>query len=454
MKINEEVLTSIEKRSRIRICVVEYKGAGLTTACLLANAGFKVVVVDKDRGVVETIKKGESPFSEPSLQELVSKNVKERKLNATVDIKGAVSKSDVIIVAINIPVDEKMRPDYSRLETTCKEIGKDLRRSSLVVITNTVGPGVTENLVKSWIENASGLKAGRDFGLAYSPTLAAAEKAPYDISNYARLIAGIDNESLKAASLLFKTIINSEIIPLSSIKAAETAKIFQNVYRDVNLALSNELALFCERLGIDYMEVYRAANIVPYCHLVVPGMADEYVLEDLYLLMKEADSLGIRLRIIELARKTNESMVTHIVKLVRKALRSYSKPLRGAKITILGVSRKANVKDSKGVTLLRLVKMFTAKGAKVKVHDPFFSKKELLELGYPGEGSLEKALKDSDCLLIVVGHDQYKKLSLKKVKTLMKHPAIVDLSHIIDRDKAKKEGILLIGLGQGSMEAG
>ena len=449
MKINEEVLTSVEKRSRIRICVVEYKGAGLTTACLLANAGFKVVVVDKDRGVVETVKKGESPFSEPSLQELVYKNVKERKLNATVDIKGAVSKSDVIIVAINIPVDEKMRPDYSRLETTCKEIGKDLRRDSLVVITNTVGPGVTENLVKSWIEDASGLKAGRDFGLAYSPTLAAAEKAPYDISNYARLIAGIDNESLKAASLLFKTIINSKIIPLSSIKAAETAKIFQNVYRDVNLALSNELALFCERLGIDYMEVYKAANTDPYCHFLLPGIVSGHIPKDPYLLLKEAEDLGVKLRIAKLARKVNESMVDHTVKLIRKALRRHSKPLRGAKIAVLGVSYKANVKEPKGSRTLKLVKLLQLKGAKVKVHDPFFNKKELSELGYPAENSLEKTIKGADCLVIVVGHNQFKKLSLKRIKALMRHPAIVDLSHIINPKEAEKEKVTLISLGRG-----
>ena len=449
MKINEEVLTSIEKRSRIRICVVEYKGAGLTTACLLANAGFKVVVVDKDRGVVETIKKGESPFSEPSLQELVSKNVKERKLNATVDIKGAVSKSDVIIVAINIPVDDKMRPDYSRLETTCKEIGKDLRRSSLVVITNTVGPGVTENLVKSWIENASGLKAGRDFGLAYSPTLAAAEKAPYDISNYARLIAGIDNESLKAASLLFKTIINSEIIPLSSIKAAETAKIFQNVYRDVNLALSNELALFCERLGIDYMKVYKAANTDPYCHFLLPGIVSGHIPKDPYLLLKEAEDLGVKLRIAKLARKVNESMVDHAIKLIRKALRRHGKPLRGAKIAILGVSYKANIKELKGSRTSKLVKLLQLKGAKVKVHDPFFNKKELSELGYLAENSLEKTIKGADCLLIVVGHNQFKKLSLKRIKALMRHSAIVDLSHIINPKEAEKEKVTLINLGRG-----
>ena len=449
MNIDEQTLKSPEARGEYTVCIVGCGRMGLPTACLFVEAGFKVIGTDKDRRIVEAINRGKSPFAEPGLEDLISKHIKEGRLTATVDVGDAISKSDVIIIVVDTPVDEKMKPDYSKLEAACKEVGKNLRRDSLVIIASTVGPGVTENLVRSWLEDSSGLKAGKDFGLAYSPTLATAGRALHDISHYVRLVAGIDNKSLKATSLVFKTIIKSGILPLSSIRAAEAVKLFQNIYRDVNLALTNELALFCEKAGIDYMEVYEAANTDPYCHLLIPGIVSGHIPKDPYLLLKEAEDLGVKLKIAKLARKVNESMVDHAVKLVRKALRHHSRPLRGAKITVLGVSYKANVKEPKGSRTLKLVELLQAKGARVRVYDPFFSKKELLELGYPAEGSMEKAVKGADCLLIVVGHDQFRKLDLKKIRALMKCPAIVDLSHVMDPEEAKKKKVTLIRLGRG-----
>jgi len=449
MDIDERILESVEARERYTVCIVGCGRMGLPTACLFADASFKVIGVDKNRKIVDSINKGKSPFAESGLEDLLSKQVMEGKLIATINTGWAVTQSDIIIVVVDTPLDTKMEPDYSKLEAACKEIGKNLRKGSLIVIASTVGPGVTENLVRSWIENTSGFKAGSDFGLAYSPTLATVGRTLYDISHYARLVAGINDKSLKVASMIFKTIVKSGVVPLSSIKVAETVKLFQNVYRDVNLALANEFALFCEKAGIDYMEVYEAANTNPYYHFLIPGIVSGHIPKDPYLLFKEAEDLGVKLRIAKLARKVNESMVNHAVKLVRKALRSHGRPLRGAKIAVLGVSYKADVKEPKGSRTLKLVNLLEAKGAKVKVHDPFFSKKELSELGYPAEASLERTIKGAECLLIVVGHNQYRKLSLKKIKALMKYPIIVDLGHIIDSEKAQKEKVTLISLGSG-----
>ena len=449
MDIDERTLESVEAREKYTVCIVGCGRMGLPTACLFVDAGFKVIGVDKNRKIVDSINKGKSPFAESGLEDLLSKQVMEGRLIATVNTGWAVTQSDIIVVVVDTPLDTKMEPDYSKLEAACKEIGKNLRKGSLIVIASTVGPGVTENLVRSWIENASGFKAGSDFGLAYSPTLATVGRTLYDISHYARLVAGINDKSLKVASMIFKTIVKSGVVPLSSIKVAETVKLFQNVYRDVNLALANEFALFCEKAGIDYMEVYEAANTNPYYHFLIPGIVSGHIPKDPYLLFKEAEDLGVKLRIAKLAREVNESMVSHAVKLVRKALRRRGRPLRGAKIAVLGVSYKADVKEPKGSRTLKLVNLLEAKGAKVKVHDPFFSKKELSELGYPAEASLERTIKGAECLLIVVGHNQYRKLSLKKIKALMKYPIIVDLSHIIDSEKAQKEKVTLISLGSG-----
>jgi len=432
MEIDEKTLESLEERGKYTLCIIGCGRMGLPTACLFAEAGFKVIGVDKNRKIIQAINKEKSPFPEPGLEELISKNVKNKRLIATADTGWAVSQSDIIIIVVDTPIDEKMKPDYSRLEAACKEVGKKLEKGSLIIIASTVGPGVTESLVKNWLENSSGLKVGTDFGLAYSPTRATAGRTLYDISHYARLIAGIDEKSLKVASLVFKTIVASGVVPLSSIKAAETVKLFQNVYRDVNLALTNEFALFCEKAGIDYMEVWEAANTDPYCHFLVPGIVSGHIPKDPYLLLKEAEDLGVRLRIAKLARTVNESMVNHAVKLTREALKQAGKPLRGARIAILGVSYKANVKEPKGSRAIKLVKIFRAKGAKVKVYDPHFSKKELQELGYPAENTIEKAVKGADCILITVAHDQFKKLNFKKLRNIAKSPlAIVDMANVV-----------------------
>jgi len=380
----------------------------------------------------------------------VSKNVKNGRLIASTSIKQAVSQSNVIIIIEDVPVDRKGRPDYSKLEATCKEIGKALQRGALVIMATTVGPGVTETLVKNWVETASGLKAGNDFGLAFSSTEATAGRILHDISHSPRLVAGINNESLKAATLIFNSMGKSAIIPLSSIKAAETACLFQNVYRDVVLALSNELAVFCEKVGIDYAEVYKAANINPQCCLLAPEVTSGYAQKIPYLLLKEAEDFGVKLRITKLAREVNENMVKHVVKLVRKALKRCEKPLRGSRIAVFGVSCKANVKASINSETVSLIKMLESRGAKVKVYDPFFSKKELSKLGCPAENSWKTTVKGADCLLIMIGHDYFKKINLENIKVLMKSSSvIVDLSRILDPEKAKKTGISLISLGRG-----
>ena len=255
---------------------------------------------------------------------------------------------------------------------------------------------------------------------------------------------------MKAALVVLKTITKSDVIPISSIKAAEAVKLFQNIYRDVNLALSNEFAIFCEKAGIDYIEIREAANTNPYYNLLLPGIVGGHLPKDPYLLFKEAEDLGVKLRIAKYAREVNEAMVKHAIKLTRKALKQCGRPLRGAKIAVLGASYKANIKEAKGSRTLNLVKLLKAKGAKVKVYDPFFSKRELSALGYPAENSLEAAVKDANCLIIAVGHDQFKSIPLKKLKALMKSPfAIVDLGHIINPEEAEKERIVFTGLGRG-----
>jgi len=450
MKIGRNDVDTHEKRSAYVICVVGCGRMGLPHACLFAEAGFNVIGVDVNPNILNTVKTGRSPFIEPGLEVLIRKHVKNGSLTVTNDTKWAASKSDVIMFVVPTTVDNKNRPNYSYVVKACREVGMGLREGSLIIFASTVGPGVTETLIRETLEEASGLKAGKNFGLAFSPIRATSGRVLRDIAGYLRVVGAIDQASLKAASAVLGTIVEAGIVEVSSTRAAEAVKLFQNVYRDVNIALANEFARFCEKAGIDYFEVQEAANTDPYCHLLKPGIVGGHIPKDPYLLVEEAKNLSLRLQMTTLARKVNEETVNHTVQLVREALRKCGKPLRRSRIAVLGVSYRPNVKEPRGSRAARVVKTLAAKGATVKVYDPFFTAKEMAELGYPAERNLTETVRGTDCVVITVGHNRFRRMNLKRLKTLMREkPAIVDAGHVLDLSKARKVGFVCRGLGRG-----
>lgn len=443
-------LDSPEERSKYTITVVGCGRMGLPTACLFADAGFNVICLDLNQQIVNQINSGISPFLEPGLEKLIKKNLKDGRLVATNDVKQAIPKSDIIVIVVNTPINEKKRPDYSNLENACRDIGLNLRSETLIILESTVGPGVTEGLVKETLESTSGLKAGRDFGLAYSPIRATAGRVLYDIINYPRILAAIDEQSLAAARAVLKTIIKGDIVEVSNVKTAEAIKLFENIYRDVNLALANEFAKFCEKAGIDYIEAQTAANTQPYCHLLKPGIISGHIPKDPYLLIYEAEMLGVKLQLPIIARRVNDETVNRAFWLIKDAFRAMEKILKRSKIAVLGISYKPNVKEIKGSLIIDLIKLLQSKGINVRVFDPFYSYEELKSMDLPAEKNLTKTLEGSDCLVIAVGHDRFKRLSLKKIGVLMrKPPAIVDLAQVVDPYRAERGGFIYRGFGRG-----
>lgn len=450
MKIEANDLDSREKRAKYTVCVVGCGRIGLPTACLFAEVGFRVIGVDADPNVVSLLKKGKPPFVETGLSELVKKHVKMGRFTATTEAKRAVSESDVILFIVPTVVDEKKKPDYSYVEKACKDVGMGLRKGSVVIFASTVGPGITETLVKETLENTSGLKAGTDFGLANSPTRAAPGQILRDIVSYPRVLGAINEQSFKAASLVLSTVINGGMVKVRDLKTSETVKLFENTYRDVCLALANDFALFCEKAKIDYLEAQSAANTQPYSHLLRCGIVAGHIPKDPYLLLEEAENVDAKMSMLVLARKINDEMLEHTVQLAREAMSKRQKPFRGAKVALLGVSYRANIKEPRGTAIDKLAKIFTAKGAIVRVFDPLYSHKELKEMSYPAEVTLAKTVEGTDCIVIVVGHNRFKRLNLKKLKLLMtKTAAIVDMGHVIEPEKAEREGFVYRGVGRG-----
>lgn len=450
MMLKEEDLDTPEKCEKYLVTVVGCGRMGLPTACLFAEAGFKVVCLDVDHSIVNQISSGVSSFYETGLNRLIKKNLKGRRLTATTDVKEAVPKSDIVVFVVDTPIDEKKRVDYSHLEEASRDVGLNLRPGTLLIFESTTGPGVMETLVKETLETSSGLRAGIDFGLSFSPIRASSGRILHDITNYTRVVSAIDKQSLGAAKAVIKTIVKGQICEVSSMKTAEVIKLFENVYRDVNIALANEFAEFCEKAGIDYIEAQRAANTQPYCHLLQPGIVGGHIPKDSHLLIEEAENLGVKLPMTTQARKVNDVTLQRSFHLVKDALRTCGKIVRRTRVAVIGVSYRPNVKEAKGSRVIELVRLLQEKGIKVNVFDPLFSYNELKGLGYPAERTFTKAVEGADCLLIAVGHNRFKRLSLGKIKVLMKKPAaLVDLAHVVNPLTAEKEGFIYRGLGRG-----
>lgn len=450
MMLREGDLDALDQRRRFSLTVAGCGRMGLPTACLFADAGFNVICFDINPQIINRINKGLSPFIEPELNKMIRRNLSEKRLAATNDAKTAFSKSDIIVIVVDTPIDEKKRPNYANLENVCKDIGLNFMHGSMIILESTVGPGMTEEVVKKTLELSSGLKAGKDFGLAFSPIRASVGRVIHDLVNYPRILAAIDERSLIAARTILKTIVKGGIVEVSNIKTAETVKLFENIYRDVNLALANELAKFCEKAGIDYIEVQAAANTQPYCHLLKPGIVSGHIPKDPYLLIYEAENLGVKLQIPILARRINDETVKRAYSLIKDAFKVMEKTLKRSKIAVLGISYKPNVKEVKGSMVINLVKMMQDRNIKVSVFDPFYSPEELKDMGLPAEKNLAKTLEHADCLIIAVGHDRFRRLNLSKIGVLMRKPAaIIDLAHVVDPSKAEKEGFIYRGLGRG-----
>ncbi len=439
-------------KGNVTVSVIGLGWMGLPTACILAEAGAKVIGVDINHSVVKKLNEGISHLEEPGVERLVKRHTRTGRFNATTSVEEASSQSDVIIIVVPTLIDQSKRPDYSAVESASKEIGKGIHKGSLVIVESTCGPGVTERIVRATLEKRSGLKAGEDFGLAYSPIRAMAGRALADLQSYNRVVGAISKKSLDAACAILSTTTKGELIRVRDIKTAEAAKLFEVIYRDVNIGLANEFAVFCENAGIDYVEAMAAANSQPYSHLHVPGVGvgGHCLPVYPYMLMDEAKSQGVKLRIVKTSRSMNEEMPKHVLSLAANGLRASGKPLRRARVTILGISYRPNVKEIRFSPAIELISLLKRRGVRVTIYDPQFSCDEIGKLGHAAEPTLKKAVEKADCVIIAVAHDEFRRLDARELAALMgRSPVIVDCAHLIDPAQAEKSRVTYRGVGRG-----
>jgi len=442
--VPKEERMAYRKPDSLRLAILGSGRVGLPTAALFADAGVYVVAVDIKPEVIKTINSGFSPINEPGLQELLLRNVKVGRLKATLNSPDSLNKADAVIISVQTPIDQNKKPNISFLMKALEDVGRNLKKGMLVVISSTVPPGTMLEKVKPKLESLSGLKAGTDFYLAYVPERIAPGKALKEFIESPRLIGGIGPNSTKIAAQLFKKICK-KIIETDA-ATAEVTKLAENAFRDINIAFANQLALICEQHGVDVKKVIELANTHPRVsiHAPGPGVGGPCLQKDPYLLIRKT-KLGDR-NIIETARQINDYMPKHIVKMTLRALKDIGKNIRGSKIAVLGTAYKANVDDSRLSPSKPIIQTLLGLGAKVITYDPYcpesFDAKEA--------ESLMEAVKDSDCIIVATDHSEFKEIDLLKLRKLMKdNPIIVDGRRLIDPVEAKKTGFKYYGVGYG-----
>lgn len=404
---------TLKQRIDGRSAVVGVIGLGYVGLPLLqafVNAGFRTIGFDVDQAKVDSLLKGNSYIRHvPS--EWIAGWLKDDRFTATTDMS-RLAEADAILICVPTPLNESRDPDLSYVAATAEQIAGALRTGQLVVLESTTYPGTTRDVVQPILET-SGLTAGRDFFLAYSPEREDPGNPDFSASKIPKVVGGIDASSLESATALYAHAVTATV-PVSSCEIAEACKILENTYRSVNIAMVNELKIVFERLGIDVWEVIDAARTKPFGFQAFypgPGLGGHCIPIDPFYLSWLARKNEMSARFIELAGEINTSMPRYVIERVAEALNSIAKPLRGSRIGILGVAYKKDVDDPRESPSFKLMELLQERGAVLTYNDPYIpSLPSMRHYHVPPLSSselTEQYLASQDCVLIATDHSEY-----------------------------------------------
>ncbi len=384
------------------VAIVGAGYVGLPLARVFADAGKRVLLVDVDADRVAMLNRGES-YIEDVPTEVLGPLVESGLVAATTDYD-EVRETDAILVALPTPLSRQREPDLRILVAATREIAKRLRKGHLVVLESTTYPGTTREQVQPLLEAGSGLEAGTDFHLAFSPERVDPGREDWTTKNVTKVVGGVSEASTEAAAALYGSAID-HIHPVSSPEAAELTKLLENIFRSVNIALVNELAMLCDRMGIDVWEVVEAAATKPFGFMSFkpgPGLGGHCIPIDPFYLTWKAREFGFSTEFIELAGKVNEAMPYFCRSLVSQALNhSKERSLKGSRILVVGVAYKPDISDVRESPAVKIISLLQNAGADVAFHDPHVP--ELEENGIVLSSSpLVPA--EYDCVVIVTNH--------------------------------------------------
>ena len=396
-----------------QIAVMGLGYVGLPLAAALARAGFPVVGIDISIERVSSLRRGESYIGDvPSLE--LSPLLQSGRLRATCDM-GEIGNVDAIIICVPSPLQHNKAPDLSYIISSARQISGHLKKGQLVILQSTTYPGTTEEDVLPILEE-SGLKAGVDFHLAFCPERINPGDRKHTVSSTPKVVGGVSPICGDLACRLFEAIC-PDVYPVSSPRAAEMTKLLENTFRAVNIALVNEMAMLCERMGMDVWEVIAAASTKPFGYMPFfpgAGVGGHCIPVDPFFLLWKAREYDFHTKFIELAAEVNESMPYHTVSKVVEALNSRSKSIKDSHILVLGVTYKADVEDARNSPAPRVIELLLAMGADVTYSDPYVPHLQLGEDGRLARGRrLDSAPADqdrldwADCVVIITAHSLF-----------------------------------------------
>jgi UDP-N-acetyl-D-glucosamine/UDP-N-acetyl-D-galactosamine dehydrogenase len=349
-----------------------------------------------------------------------------------------IRHADFVIVAVPTPVTKSKDTDLEPVETAAEVIGQNLKKGAIVVLESTVYPGVTEDIMAPILEKESGMTCGKDFKIGYSPERINPGDEEHILKNITKIVSGMDNETLDELSDLYGLVTNVYRAP--TIKTAEAAKVIENIQRDLNIALMNELSMIFAKLGLDTDEVLKAAGTKWNFHPYKPGMVGGHCIPvDPYYLVQKAKEVGYHAQVILAGRSINDSMPKYVANIAVKGLNKVGKTIRGSNVLIMGLTYKEDVADIRESSVENMITELKEFEVNVYGYDPMLSDSVIRHFG---ANPLPKLDKKMDAVIIAVAHKQFKCMTIKKIRTIMNdHPVLIDVRGMVDQNIAENLGI-------------
>jgi UDP-N-acetyl-D-glucosamine dehydrogenase len=406
MSIKKELLKKLENRTA-SVAVLGLGYVGLPFATVFAEAGFNVVGIDPDENKVETLNAGESYIQDVTTEQ-ISKLVNDGKLKATTDFS-ALKDADAVSICVPTPLRKTGDPDLSYILSVTSELAKYMHEGMVVVLESTTYPGTTREILLPQLGDDIDLNVGVDFFLAFSPERVDPGREDWTTINTPKVIGGITEACSEVGAAWYAGALET-VVPVTSSEVAEMAKLLENTFRMINIGLVNEMAVMCDRLGIDVWEVIDAAGTKPFGFMKFkpgPGLGGHCIpIDPLYLSWK-LRSLNYTARFIELASEINLGMPRYVVRKVQDALNDISKPLKGSQILVLGAAYKPDIDDLRESPALDVIGLLQQGGSVVNYHDPYIPwiKEEDFEL--ESVDDLMASVSEADCVVIITDHSDY-----------------------------------------------
>jgi UDP-N-acetyl-D-glucosamine dehydrogenase len=394
-----------EKTAQVMVLGLGY--VGLPLAVVFAEVGFKVTGIDPVKSKVDTLNKGESYILDVS-SEQVKKLVSSGHLRATTDFSD-LTHADAVSICVPTPLRKTGDPDLSYILAVAEALSDYIHPGMVIVLESTTYPGTTRELILTRLTEASNLEVGKDFFLAFSPERVDPGRTDFTTINTPKVIGGITPQCLQVSETWYRGALQY-VVPVSSAEVAEMAKLLENTFRMINIGMVNEMAIMCDRLGVDVWEVIDAASTKPFGFmrfLPGPGLGGHCIpIDPLYLSWK-LKTMNYSARFIELASEINTGMPRYTVSKVQDALNHQRKALNGSNVLVLGVAYKANIDDLRESPALDIIHLLRQKGAMVSFHDPYIPSLDHEDIKLESIKDLDKAVRESDCVVIVTNHQSY-----------------------------------------------